>query len=208
MKLILILFTVALALLACKPDPLVFVIEGTVQDQTFETGLNEGEVQLIAFPVGSQTGNVVGTNTLSSGSFSFEVKREQTEKFIIRLLNDHYFPTEQTLFFSDLVPNEPNLVALETTAKSFVQFNIKNQNQTSADDELKFLKYRGKTNCSDCCENQYTYFNGADVNEQQLCINDGNTYLSFYYWVNGNEIFVQDSVLSIPFDTVQYNIFY
>lgn len=196
-------------LVSCKPDPLTFTIQGTVHDDTFNQPLENGVIEFISYPAGSLTGNLIESKSLNqNGSFEFEVKREQVEKYELILQNDNYFPEKRTLFFSELKPNEAKQVNLNTTAKSYAKFIVKNQNNPSSSDELKFLKFSGKTNCDDCCPNQYSFFEGAQINESFTCANDGNTYLSFYYWVNGNDVFVHDSIQTIAFDTTTYEIIY
>lgn len=193
---------------ACKPKALSFRITGVVMDMSNVAPVNTGEVQLFEYPLGSQIGEFRGLIELKEdGSFEFEIERNRAERFELRYNEDGYFNVEKTIFFSELNPSQENFFTLHTATQSWVQLIIKNQFNPSPNDKLKILKSQGRNDCFGCCPNDYYHFNGIQDTIFE-CLNNGNMYFGFYYWVNGSEIFNHDSIFCTPFDTVTYEIIY
>lgn len=206
MKNMLLLFFVAFLFTYCKREPLEYTIKGVIFDKTHDQPVTAGELSIYKFEPASSA-KLMETVSVANGSYNFTIERESVEKYEIHYESDLFFNKVITLPFSDLKVNEPNIYDIETTAKSFVKIHLKNKNSPSEEDELKILKTAGKTDCEECCQNTYFFFYGI-VDEVFNCQNDGKTYFSFYYWVNGDEFHKKDSVYSTPFDTVQYELVY
>lgn len=206
-----LLFVVSLLMsfYSCNRKELSFTISGNITDATFSQDLSEGSLELYIYGVGSSFPKLLEeTSPDSEGKYSFEVDREKAEKFEIRYEGgNRYFSKQVTIPFSDLEVNEENMYEISTTAKSWARFVIKNQSNPSADDEFKFLKQGGKTDCDECCADGYSYYYGA-VDTVIYCINDGNTYLPFYYWINGTEEVGQFDLYTTVFDTTSYEFIY
>ena len=206
--LVYISFVLLFTLTGCKPDPLTFKINGIIMDETFNKPLGGGKVELHTFKAGSLFGTLAEINELSEdGKFSFEIERSNFEKIELKVVKENYFSIDHSVMFSDLKSNEENTFDLGITAKSWTEFIIKNQSNPSSNDEFKFLKQSGKTNCSECCSNDYEFYYGH-VDTVVVCPNDGNSYMHFYYWVNGNQMHGKDSVFNEPFKTITYEFIY
>lgn len=186
---------------ACRKKELVFTFSGAVSDLTFGGGLNGVKVNVFVRPLGEGERLVTSAHVNSDGSYSVEIPRDRIEFVRLSFEKHNYFEFDQQLSFSQLTVNQDNEVDAGLTAKSWVKFEIKNQPPANASDEFKLLKYRGKTNCPECCANEFFFFYGP-TNEDVVCANDANTYVSYYYWVVGTQNNGQDSILTVPFDTV------
>lgn len=207
MRNVFLIIVVFFSFLSCKKKDLKFTINGVVSDATFSVPASGVEVQLYVTPLG-ESKKLVGTQlTSSDGFFEFLIERERIEKVDLEYVKQAYFDESVLINFSDLQVNEDNDASQSITAKSWVRFNIRNQLPSSASDEFKLFKYRGKEDCSECCPIGYSFYYGA-VDTAVICANNANSYTSFYYWVIDTQINGQDSVYTTPFDTVEYNFVY
>ncbi len=183
------------------------MIEGNVNDDTFNSSLSGASVSIYTFPLGGTLGTKETTLTTdASGGFSYDLEREKYEKIEIVVEKENYFTYTDVIPFSNLSTEETNEFSYDLTAKAWTRFVIYNQ-QPLQSDEFKILKDGGKEDCPECCSNGYTFYYGA-VDTVVYCPNDGNRYMKFYYWVNGNESNGVDSVYNTPFDTTTYEFTY
>lgn len=192
---------------SCKKEELTFIIKGTISDNTFSGALQGADVRLYVYPLGSSLSeykkNIITDN---QGSYKFDLERDKYEKIELIINKDNYFKSNNTITFSNLTTEEDNVYNYSLTAKSWTKFIFLNQ-QPSSQDELKIFKDSGKSDCDGCCPDGYSYYLGA-VDTSFYCANNGNEYMRFYYWVNGNEQNGLDSVYNEPFDTVVYEYTY
>lgn len=205
----LVVLFIILFFLSCKNDePLTFTLKGTVSDAIANENLTSGKISVYSIPATSNVLKFEGSTTISSnGSYEITIDRDQYVGIEIHIDKEGYFNDVENAKFSELKATEDNIINLTTTAKAWIRFNVRNLNNPSSSDEFKFLKDFGKSNCNGCCENGFTFFYG-EVDTNITCINDGGGYFGYYYWVNGNEIFATDSVMTPSFDTLVINVEY
>jgi hypothetical protein len=196
-----LVFIILIFSTACRKKELSFTFSGQVNDATFGGVMNQADVRIYVKPLGEGEKFMASAKTGSDGRYSVTIPRDRFEFVRISIAKNNYFELDQQLSFSVLTVNQDNVIDATLPAKSWVKFEIKNQPPTSPNDEFKLFKYRGKTNCPECCPNDFFYFYGA-VDDELVCATDGNTYLSYYYWIIGTQINGQDSLLTVPFDTV------
>jgi hypothetical protein len=205
-----VLFVLLLSLIfsSCKKEELDFVIKGTVTDASFSVPAQGVNVKLYSFPLGSTLGVYEsGATTDAQGNYSFELEREKYEKIQLVLEKNNYFKIINDVSFSNLTSEEDNIINYSIQAKSWTRFVIQNQAPSTAQDEFKLFKNSGKADCDECCSNGYSYYYG-DVDTVIYCPNNANQYMSFFYWVNGNQMNGNDSVYNTPFDTTTYDFYY
>lgn len=193
---------------SCQKEELDFVIKGTVSDASF-SGPSQGvNVKLYSFPLGSTLGVYESSATTDAqGNYNFQLERDKYEKIQLVLEKNNYFEIIHDVSFSNLNSEDDNVINFSMEAMSWTRFVIQNQQPTSAQDEFKLFKNSGKTGCTECCNNGYSYYYGA-VDTVVYCANTPNQYMSFFYWVNGNEMNGNDSVYNTPFDTTTYEFIY
>ena len=204
----LISFFFILFLFSCKKEPLTFTIKGIVNDLSFDKPLDKGEISIYRFTAGSSTPKLLETQEIGSdGTYHFKIERDKSEKYDIKIVRKNYFEKIYTINFSVLKPNEDNIHDIDVTAKSFIKFILKNQNSPQPSDELKFLKNVGNFDCKECCDKGYSFYNGI-IDTVVYCANDGNKPFGFHYWVNGNEKYKEESLITPAFDTLNYELIY
>lgn len=209
MRIAIFLISIMFLMSSCKPDnDLTFLLTGEITDISFNQALSSGNVKVYTVPPESTSGKLVETGSISaSGSYSIEIDRGIYNSIIIEIDNEDYFEESREILFEDLKPNEENKFDFSVTAKAWIKFVIKNQNNPDESDELKFLKSYGKEECSQCCPNGFTFYDGV-TDFEKVCPNNGEGGFAYKYWVNGNEIYQEDSLKTPAFDTVVVNIFY
>ena len=207
MRIFFIVLLATLSIFSCKKKDLKFTINGVVSDVTFNSPASGVQVKLYVTPLGESKKLITSATTGSDGLFEFVIDRERIEKVELEYRKLNYFDESVIINFSNLQVNEDNDASKSIIAKSWVRFNIQNQPPTSASDEFKLFKYRGKEGCSECCPIGNTFYYGA-IDTSVICANNANSYTSFYYWVTDTQINGQDSVYTTPFDTIEYNFVY
>lgn len=204
-----LLITLSIVLFSCNKDPLEFTIKGNIEDKSFSTGLEGGKLTLTAVEANTGDTRIIGEATLpATGDYEFTFLRERDVKFYLTVEKDNYYSIDETIFFSELSTENENIYDYSTTAKSYINFIIKNLGTQESDDELKLEIYGAKTNCENCCGLGQQFFYGPNVDTSFLCANDGNEYYKFIYWVPNASLVVFDSIITTPFDTIPYEIQY
>lgn len=195
--------------LSCKnDDALQFHIKGTVNNAVTNAPISGGKVSVYSTPANSTVPKFEGSTAIASnGDYSITVDRDQYTSLQLHVEKEGYFQEITTVLFADLKAKEDNIFNLTTAARSWIRFNIRNINNPSSSDEFKFLKSYGKQGCNGCCDNGFTFLYG-ELDTNITCTNDGGAYFGYYYWVNGNEVFDADSVVTPPFDTLVIDIEY
>lgn len=195
--------------IACKKDPLEFTVKGTVYDESFNQGLEGAKVTFKALDANSGDLRIIGETTLDeTGNYSFTFLRKRDQEFQFTAEKDNYYLIDETIYFPELTVESDNVFDYSTSAKSYVKFKIKNTGASEETDQLKLEIYEAKTNCEDCCGLGQRYFNGTNIDTNLYCANDGNEYYKFIYWVPEISLVVFDSLITPPFDTVEYLIEY
>lgn len=205
-KTFLIAFCIIIVI-ACKKKTAHFVIKGTVTDESFSSGLTDAIAYLFKVDASTSQEEQIASSVLTSnGEYSFDIVRDKSTAFIIRVDKSNYFPIEQQVNFSNLSVENDNIYNLSTTAKSWVNLHFKNLNPQSTD-ELTYTKQQGKNDCSECCGKSEVSLKGS-IDTNIYCINDGNTTYSYLYFVTGTTNSAIKQITTIPFDTVELYLAY
>lgn len=183
---------------SCKKGRANFIITGMVTDGSFSTGLSNCTIELYKTLAGESTSNLVETINSADGAYRFEVERDQTESYKIKVTKANYFSVDQFINFSDLSIKNDNVYNLTSYAKSWVRLHFVNIDP-QPNDMIKYQRLLGKVDCDECCPSSFVQFQSVDTSI--YCINDGNTPYSYNYWVLGTSISGSESVVTVPFDT-------
>lgn len=203
-----ILLTVLALSTSCKKKDLSFVLKGNIT--AINTGANVKGVTVKIFTdkVGNSNLQLAAeVKTDASGNYEIALDRSRFENLTIQISKDNYFTQRDLYIFDKLSTANDNVFNYKISPKSWTKFIFKNNPPANPTDELKIQKVSGKTDCEDCCENGFYFYNGV-VDTTVICANDGDTYMKFYYWVNGNVQSGLDSVYNVAFDTITYELNY
>lgn len=205
--LILSLSLVLLLLFGCNKGAGTFTLEGVITDASFNQPLAGAEVSLYGIAAGNnQYAMIASAVTGADGKYSFTFDRTRTEKYTLYVKKNLYFEQEEEAYYSQLKLKETNIRNVSTTAKSWVEIKIFNNNAAN-NDHLQFLRQQGKTGCSECCFSGTNHLYGFQ-DTSIFCINDGNSLYSIEYAVFGTSNTGILGVTTTPFDTTVLNLTY
>jgi hypothetical protein len=205
--LILSLSLVLLLLFRCNKGAGTFTLEGVITDASFNQPLAGAEVSLYGIAAGNnQYAMIASAVTGADGKYSFTFDRTRTEKYTLYVKKNLYFEQEEEVYYSQLKLKETNIRNVSTTAKSWVEIKIFNNNAAN-NDHLQFLRQQGKTGCSECCFSGTNHLYGFQ-DTSIFCINDGNSLYSIEYAVFGTSNTGILGVTTTPFDTTVLNLTY
>lgn len=202
------LLLLGLTFSSCKKKNLEFKLKGNITALNTGSDLQGVSVKVYSYGVGTNVEKLEGTaQTDASGNYELNIQRSKIEKVEVRLYKANYFSKNTTYQFDELSTENDNIKNYSLSPQSYTRFILKNNFSNDAEDELKILKVSGKTECDECCPNGTTFYYGI-VDTVVVCANDGDTYMKFYWWVNGSQQHGVDSVYSVPFQTTDYTISY
>lgn len=175
-----LLFTTIL--FSCKKETGEFEINGLLVDSSTGVGLKHTEIDVYETLAGSTDPEFLKTIvTDAEGHYSLNVSRDRFDFITLKVNNDDYFEVEKIIYFGDLTLKEANVFLMATTAKSWAKIHLISTNPGNT---ISMIKGKGKTDCAECCPNEYQYFNGA-FDTTFYCINDGNREFKYTYFLNG-----------------------
>lgn len=195
-------------ILACKKGKGEFTLKGNISDNTFNTSHTGAVVKLYQVPVGTTDLELIGTQTLGpDGNYSFKFPRERMERYVLKAAKDLYFDINENIYFSSLTLEDDNTRNYSTTAKSWVNLRFINVFPSSSSDFLAYTKQNGKSDCDECCSKEQQNLYGI-IDTSIICINDGNTAYSYFYYLSGTSNNGIRSITTVPFDTVDITLYY
>jgi Carboxypeptidase regulatory-like domain len=196
-----------LILLGCNKGSGTFKMEGQIWDASFNQPLAGATVELYGIAAGTnQYALVASAVTAADGKYNFSFPRTRTEKYTLIVNKPQYFEQTNDIYFSELSLKESNVRNVTSTAQSWVEIKIKNNNPNNSD-HLQFIRQQGKSGCTMCCDPGFVHLYGAQ-DTSIFCINDGNTLYSLEYAVFGTSNTGIIGVTSVPFDTTVLNLNY
>lgn len=198
---------VGLFFTSCKKGVQDFTLKGNVVDLTLTIPLEGAAIKLYQTPVGSTQDQLISTASIGAdGSYAFKFPRDKMEKYTLVVTKSGYFDINEVVYFSSLTLEEDNVRNLSTAAKSWVKLRFINDIVLPGE-ELRFIKQMGKKGCAECCSDaEQVLLSVADTSI--YCINDGNTYYSYLYWVSGSSNQGLRSVVTNAFDTTELILHY
>ena len=191
---------------ACKKKDLLFILEGTVSDASFQAPCNAGKVKLFKVPVGTIIEELIGEQTLIDGSYSFTFDRDRSEKYILYFEREDYFVEKRTVFFSAFTANEPLQLDFQVYAKAYMNWVVKDVIPVSEFANCSVVKLNGRTDGNEACPNgTYEFFGGGPADTLRCAVN-GNTFIRFN--IVKLPSFTLDSVFCPAFEEVYFNVDY
>lgn len=179
-KICVLLLVVSLS--GCKEKEFDFTLKGNVNDTTFSGKLTGATVTLEEFLSSGVTSSddLIHTTTVAAdGSYEFVFKRNKATKYVLSIQKENYFDIYDEISFSEFSTEEALVKNYSTTAKAWVKLIFINDNPDEFD-QLKYTKQQGKASCTECCPITEQTITGVETHEI-LCVNDGNTFYSYYF---------------------------
>jgi hypothetical protein len=179
------------------------VLDGKAWDQTFGGGLEGAKVTLEeVLEVGNTNDEYVHETTVAAdGSFKLEFERKRATKYNLQIEKENYFTIYKTISFSEFSTEEPLVMNLSATAKSWVKLIFINGEPAHDTDSFRFEKLKGKSGCEGCCPDVQQSIYGTE-DKEFIYLNDGNTYFSYkYYQTTPQETDIKE-IVTDAFDTV------
>jgi hypothetical protein len=185
---------------SCKKKKGTYVVEGTIKDKTFNTGMANLTLTIEVQEAGSSVYSVHSTITTdANGKYQLEVDRGLIDKIRVSGTKTNYFPVEFVIPVSLLSIEETTTLDYETTAKAWAKLIFIHQSG-DPNAELQYTKTDGKQDCSECCPKTTQSLFGF-VNDTVICVNDGNTNYSYNYIVVGTPTLNSKQCYTPAFDT-------
>lgn len=200
---------VALSFTSCKKKDLAFKFTGKITTANNGSNLANADVKVYVKDLGNSKEVLKGTTKSdNAGNYELSIERSKYEKVSIVVSKSNYFNSSKTYSIDDLTTSDDNVINHSISPKSWTKFILKNVPAGYSGDVLKIQKVSGKTNCDDCCPNETKFYYGV-IDEVVYCLNDGDSYMKFYWWAEGTTTMNGvDSVYNTPFDTTEFSIEY
>lgn len=200
-----------LLVISCKKKDLQYTFKGNVIETVNGTPLSGAEVSLyqVQFDASAANSNfqfAAKSTTDGSGNYEIIVDREKVIDFKVNFKKSGYFQEEYIIGSDNVSVEEPYVINHQMDAVAYFVIDIKN-NSPLADDVLTLVKYNFREGCNACTENNYAYFEGA-VDTTLIYQTTAGVYTRFAYKDESTGMVTNDSLYTIPFDTVFYSIVY
>jgi len=193
---------------SCKKKELEFKFSGNIKDINSGLNIANAEIRYYTSNLGNNVEALKGnTKTDASGNYEVTIERSKFETLTVKIRKENFFNKDENYSIDDLTSSESNEINYNLSPQSWTKFIFKNASPSNSSDELKIQKVSGKTNCNECCGNETTYYYGS-IDTVVYCPNDGDSYMKFYWWVNGNEQNGDENLYNAPFDTTSFTINY
>lgn len=147
-------------------------------------------------------------NTDADGNFELSADAYKAIDYRLTLVKENYFTRsfliEPTDIVGDYVINE------EIGIESYILLHIKNKYPENSSDQLKYRIKDTHDKCESCCNENFHYFNGINIDTLVSCPLTGLNTVQLEYVVirtNDSNHFMQ-GIYCVPNDTVEVNIFY
>ena len=203
MRLLLIfLLGTLLSLTACKKGKAEITLKGTITDATFNTNLSGGTVELYEIEASTGDVNLLGSQQVSNGSYSFTFQRNAAESYLVKIKKNNYFEEDNYIPLSDLTIEEDNVHDYSVFAESWAGLHFVTTNPSSS---LTYIRQAGKSGCEGCCPTSEQSIDGA-IDTIIYCPNNGNT--AYRYSYHANSFFGVKEVTTAAFDTTIVTLSY
>lgn len=196
---------------ACKKDPIQYTFAGNVTESVNGSALSSVNVaisqRVYEGNIASSFFNTAGLATSGSdGYWEMTFDREKVFEFKIAMTKSGYFDSEQIISSGDVLVDETKIINETLEPKSWVKFHFVNMSGLSTD-LFTMIHYNFKTGCTGCSTNDFHYYEGV-VDSTFSVVTTGGIYTRYSYKNPGAAIYIQDSIYTTPFDTVEVNINY
>ena len=209
-------FLCALCCFQCeKPTEVKYRIYGTISNSLTNSPINDAEVRISAQILNAGTFNnsfqlLETQRTNSQGYYEFNIDKELFNSMKVQFDKELYGAQEEEINPESIDPIEGLEVSMELEPLAFVNLNVRNINPFNDEDQLVFRYTTSYFPQCVCCNNQYQYFTGTEVDTVVSCTIIGETQLDYYYSIlrGGSITAASGSQFIESFGTVDIEINY
>jgi hypothetical protein len=207
----LLILLVSGSILSCKKGEITYDFEGHIIESVGNTPLAGVEVTISQILFSSSVANYnyqpggSGTSD-SNGDWSISFKREKVTDFRIEMKKDGYFDKLIEFTSGDATIEDPNIHDVTIDAEAWVIFDLENLSPMPGD-QLSMVLMNFREDCQGCGVNTFYYFHD-DLDTNLLFKTTAGKYNRFQLNDVNSATLIDDSILTIPFDTVTYSFSY
>ena len=198
-----------------KPEEVTYRIYGTISNTLTNSSINNAEVRLSGQILNAGTFNnsfqlLETQRTNSQGYYEFTIDKELFNSIKVQFDKELYVSQEEEINPESIDPIEGLEVSMELEPLAFVNLKVKNISPFNDEDELVFRYTTSYFPQCVCCNNQYQYFTGMEVDTVVSCTIIGGTQLDYYYSISrgGSSTAASGSQFIESFGTVDIEINY
>ncbi len=198
-----------------KPEEVTYRIYGTISNALTNSSITNAEVRLSAQILNAGTFNnsfqlLETQRTNSQGYYEFNIDKELFNSMKVQFDKELYISQEEEINPESIDPVEGLEVSMELEPLAFVNLKVKNISPFNDEDELVFRYTTSYFPQCVCCNNQYQYFTGMEVDTVVNCTIIGGTQLDYYYSISrgGSSTAASGSQFIESFGTVDIEINY
>ncbi len=212
----LVLSFIILVCVNCKkPVSVDYKIFGTLSDSQSNDPISGAYLVLSAQILDAGTFNnsyqtLESVSTDSNGYFEFNIEKQTFNSIKVTFEKQLFFSGE-VIFSPESVDPKSGLEVLESLdPMAFVNLNLRNISPINEQDELAFRYISAYFPDCICCNNDFRYFDGMDVDTVISCAVVGNSQLDYNYIVTkgGGSSNLQGGEFIESFQTVEIEINY
>ena len=202
---------ILIGLSSCKKGEITYDFDGRITE-TVNGGPLEGvnvEVRQVLFSssVANYNYQLAGSSTSdANGDWSVSFKRERVTDFRIHMAKEGYFDVIYEFPSGEVTVEEVNSYTTAMDTEAWVKLDIENVGPL-AGDEMVMTLINFREGCEGCGTNGYYEF-GEIVDTVMLFKTTGGRYARFQFDDKGTASLVEDSVMTVPSDTVTYTFQY
>ncbi|HOK38575.1 MAG TPA: hypothetical protein P5538_07850 [Bacteroidales bacterium] len=197
---------------SCKKDENI-IISGKITNAVDSSPISDTKVTLYGNAVNSGSYNAMyskisETFTNENGNYSFEIKKKVYVKFRIIIETDEYYLKNAEFFAED--GKTEYLKNILLARKSFLKIFVKNINPKLESDVLKIRIENINSECEQCDNGEFKYFNGENV-DTTFVVNVVGGETVRIVWIslhNGESQNNNQNLYCTPGDTVVFNCIY
>lgn len=198
--------------ISCKKEENI-IISGRITNTVDSSPIPNAKVILYGNDVNSGSYNamyskIYETFTDENGNYSFEIERKVYVKFRIIIETDEYY-LKNTEFFAEDGKSEYHKNIL-LARKSYLSVYVKNISPKLDSDVLKIRIENINSECEQCDNGEFKYFNGANV-DTTFVVNVVGGETVRIVWIsihNGESQNYVQNLYCVPSDTVIFNCIY
>ena len=184
---ILILFLCVFCFSQCKkPKEVEYKIFGTVSNSRTNQPIENTEVKISAQILSAGTFNnsfqlLESQNTNSEGYYEFNIEKELFNSMKVQFDKELHISYESEINPESIDPSDGIEISSDLDPLAFVNLRVRNINPFNDEDQLVFRYTSSYFPQCTCCNNQYQYFTGTEIDTVVSCTIVGETQLDYSY---------------------------